>query len=62
MRRISGPMTALLLGASALAAAPDGAAPAGDTVGVKTVKYDGLVHTVHDLQGKVVVVDFWMTT
>jgi hypothetical protein len=39
-----------------------GAAPApspGETVTMKTVKYADLVRTVRDLQGKVVVVDFW---
>lgn len=46
-----------LLAASVLGAAP--AAPADDTVTMKTVKYDDLVRTVRDLQGKVVVVDFW---
>ncbi len=60
------PVRLLPLVAAALvaapAAAPDSPAPSGDTVAVKTVKYDGLAQTVHDLQGKVVVVDFWMTT
>jgi hypothetical protein len=36
------------------------AAPSADeTVTMKTVKYADLVRTVRDLQGKVVVVDFW---
>ena len=40
-----------------------GAAPSPDeTVTLKTVKYADLVRTVRDLQGKVVVVDFWMHT
>jgi len=42
-----------LLAASAAGAAPD------DAVTMKPVKYDELVRTVHGLQGKVVVVDFW---
>ena len=56
MQRILTAAAALLLAAPAVS--PD----SGDTATVKTVKYDGLVQTVHDLQGKVVVVDFWMTT
>src|SRR5438270_11605050 len=48
---------AALLAASALAAAP--APSPDDTVALKTVKYADLVRTVRDLQGKVVVVDFW---
>jgi hypothetical protein len=35
------------------------AAPAGDSVALKTVKYDDLARTVRGLQGKIVVVDFW---
>ena len=49
-------------GASALlAAAALGAEPAAtdDAVTLKAVKYADLVRTVRDLQGKVVVVDFW---
>ena len=46
-----------LLAAPALAAEP--AAPADDAVSLKAVKYADLARTVRDLQGKVVVVDFW---
>jgi hypothetical protein len=35
------------------------AAPADDSVTLKTVKYDELGRAVRDLQGKIVVVDFW---
>ena len=50
---------AALLAASALAAAPAPAPSPDDTVALKTVKYADLVRTIRDLQGKVVVVDFW---
>ena len=53
--------TALLLAASAPGAAPDSSPPAADSVTMKNAKYDDLVRTVRDLQGKVVVVDFWGT-
>ena len=49
---LSALLSALVLGA-APAPSPD------DTVTMKTVKYPELVRTVRDLQGKVVVVDFW---
>ncbi|HBI44564.1 MAG TPA: hypothetical protein DDY78_17200 [Planctomycetales bacterium] len=48
--------TALLV---LLAATPLGAAPADDAVALKTVKYADLGRTIRDLQGKIVVVDFW---
>ena len=48
-----------LVSLALLAAAALGAAPSDDTVTLKTVKYADLVRTVRDLQGKVVVVDFW---
>jgi hypothetical protein len=48
--------TALL---ALLAATALGAAPADDAVTLKTVKYADLGRTIRDLQGKVVVVDFW---
>jgi hypothetical protein len=35
------------------------AAPADDAVSLKVVKYPELMRTVRDLQGRVVVVDFW---
>ena len=35
------------------------AVPADDAVTLKTVKYAELGRTVRDLQGKIVVVDFW---
>ncbi len=35
------------------------AAPADDSVTLKTVKYDELGQAVRALQGKIVVVDFW---
>lgn len=35
------------------------AAPTGDAPSLKVVKYPDLTRTVRDLQGKVVVVDFW---
>jgi hypothetical protein len=44
---------------SVLAASALGAAPADDAVALKTVKYADLGRTVRDLQGKIVVVDFW---
>jgi hypothetical protein len=44
---------------SVLAAAVLGAATADDSVTLKTVKYDELGRAVRDLQGKIVVVDFW---
>ena len=44
---------------SVLAATVLGAAPADDSVTLKTVKYDELGRTVRELQGKIVVVDFW---
>jgi hypothetical protein len=54
--------TVLLLAASAVGAAPDSAPSSADSVTMKPVKYADLVRTVRDLQGKVVVVDFWMHT
>jgi hypothetical protein len=42
-----------------LAATTLGAATADDAVTLKTVKYADLGRTVRDLQGKIVVVDFW---
>ena len=48
--------TALL---ALLAATTPGAAPANDAVALKTVKYADLGRTIRDLQGKIVVVDFW---
>jgi thiol-disulfide isomerase/thioredoxin len=59
MRIFSRTSTVLL---AVLAAFVLGAAPApspDDTVTMKTVKYPDLVRTVRELQGKVVVVDFW---
>jgi hypothetical protein len=56
MRRPSLLSTALL---TLLAAASIGAASTDDSVTLKTVKYDELGRTVRDLQGKIVVVDFW---
>ena len=44
---------------TALFAATLGAPPAGDAVALKAVKYADLGRTVRDLQGKIVVVDFW---
>ncbi len=35
------------------------AAPADDSITLKTVKYAELGRTIRDLQGKIVVVDFW---
>jgi hypothetical protein len=35
------------------------AAPADDSVTLKTAKYDELGRTVRNFQGKIVVVDFW---
>ena len=48
-----------LLSTALLAAAVLSAAPADDTVTLKTIKYADLGRTVRDLQGKIVVVDFW---
>ncbi len=59
MRLIPRAATALLLAASGLSAAPNPAAPAGDTVTLKVANYADLVRTVHEHQGQVVVVDFW---
>jgi len=42
-----------------LAATALGAAPPDDSVTLKTVKYAELGRTIRDLQGKIVVVDFW---
>ena len=39
--------------------APQPAAPADDAATLKVVQYPELMRTVRDLQGKVVVVDFW---
>ena len=47
----------VLLAAFTLGAAPTSSPD--ETVSMKTVKYPDLVRTVRDLQGKVVVVDFW---
>jgi hypothetical protein len=47
------------LAASAVGAAPAPSESPDQTVTMKTVKYADLVRTVRDLQGKVVVVDFW---
>jgi hypothetical protein len=49
----------VLLAACVLGAAPAPSPSPDDTVTMKTVKYPDLVRTVRDLQGKVVVVDFW---
>jgi len=46
-----------LLVLTALGAEP--AVPADDAASLKVVKYPELTRTVRDLQGKVVVVDFW---
>ena len=48
---------AAVLALAALGAEP--AAPADDAAALKVVKYPELTRTVRDLQGKVVVVDFW---
>ena len=57
MRRYYVRISTILLAALALGAAPSPSPD--DTVTMKTVKYPDLVRAVRDLQGKVVVVDFW---
>jgi hypothetical protein len=54
MKKIAYGFVVGLLAASALAAEPP-----DDAVSLKAVKYADLARTVRDLQGKVVVVDFW---
>jgi hypothetical protein len=54
---ISQTATAVLLAASAMGAAP--VTTSDDSVNLKTVQYPDLIHTMHALQGRVVVVDFW---
>jgi len=46
-----------LLAAAVLSAAPPPAPD--DAIALRAVKYPDLTRTVRDLQGKVVVVDFW---
>ena len=48
-----------LIATALLALAVLGAAAPDDAVTMKAVKYPELMRTVRDLQGKVVVVDFW---
>jgi hypothetical protein len=48
-----------LLSTALLAVAALGAAPTDETITLKTVKYAELGRTIRDLQGKIVVVDFW---